>query len=129
VQADGVGWCATAAPVAHIAAASPRRSWPTGRTPPRCSCSTPRTSPAGGPGNRDDHGRAGHRHRPVPGLPAERRALGHRGPNWLFFGDQHRSENFYYRDELHDMGRRRLPEPPGPGLLRDQARRCTCRTR
>ncbi|MET0703530.1 MAG: bifunctional nitrate reductase/sulfite reductase flavoprotein subunit alpha [Mycobacterium sp.] len=33
----------------------------------------------------------------------ERRALGHRGPNWLFFGDQHRAENFYYRDDLTDM--------------------------
>jgi NADPH-dependent sulfite reductase flavoprotein alpha-component len=33
----------------------------------------------------------------------ERRALGHRGRNWLFFGDQHRSDNFYYRDELESM--------------------------
>ncbi|MGK2881684.1 MAG: molybdopterin-dependent oxidoreductase [Mycobacterium sp.] len=33
----------------------------------------------------------------------ERRALGHTGKNWLFFGDQHRAENFYYRDDLEDM--------------------------
>lgn len=33
----------------------------------------------------------------------ERRALGHSGPNWLFFGDRHRSQNFYYRDDLLDM--------------------------
>lgn len=33
----------------------------------------------------------------------ERRALGHTGPNWLFFGDRHRAQNFYYRDDLLDM--------------------------
>lgn len=33
----------------------------------------------------------------------ERRALGHTGDNWLFFGDRHRAENFYYRDDLEDM--------------------------
>ncbi len=33
----------------------------------------------------------------------ERRALGHTGPNWLFFGDRHRAQNFYYRDDLVDM--------------------------
>jgi sulfite reductase (NADPH) flavoprotein alpha-component len=33
----------------------------------------------------------------------ERRALGHTGPNWLFFGDRHRDENFYFRDDLEDM--------------------------
>jgi sulfite reductase (NADPH) flavoprotein alpha-component len=33
----------------------------------------------------------------------ERRALGHTGANWLFFGDRHRDENFYYRDDLEDM--------------------------
>lgn len=40
---------------------------------------------------------------PFRGFLQERRALGHRGPNWLFFGDQHRSQNFYYRDDLQDM--------------------------
>jgi NADPH-dependent sulfite reductase flavoprotein alpha-component len=33
----------------------------------------------------------------------ERRALGHTGGNWLFFGDQHRDQNFYYRRDLEDM--------------------------
>ena len=33
----------------------------------------------------------------------ERRALGHPGRNWLFFGDRHRAQNFYYRDDLSDM--------------------------
>ena len=40
---------------------------------------------------------------PFRGFLQERRALGHRGLNWLFFGDQHRAENFYYRDDLEDM--------------------------
>ncbi|WP_442972708.1 molybdopterin-dependent oxidoreductase [Rhodococcus sp. G-MC3] len=33
----------------------------------------------------------------------ERRALGHTGPNWLFFGEQHAATDFYYRDELTAM--------------------------
>lgn len=37
---------------------------------------------------------------PFRGFLQERRALGHSGPNWLFFGDQHRTQHFYYRDEL-----------------------------
>jgi sulfite reductase (NADPH) flavoprotein alpha-component len=40
---------------------------------------------------------------PFRGFLQERRALGHTGPNWLFFGDQHRAQNFYYRDDLQDM--------------------------
>jgi sulfite reductase (NADPH) flavoprotein alpha-component len=40
---------------------------------------------------------------PFRGFLQERRALGHTGRNWLFFGDRHRSENFYYRDDLEDM--------------------------
>ncbi|RPA65720.1 reductase [Gordonia oryzae] len=33
----------------------------------------------------------------------ERRALGHSGRNWLFFGEQHSATDFYYRHELTDM--------------------------
>ncbi|MGV8871821.1 MAG: molybdopterin-dependent oxidoreductase [Rhodococcus sp. (in: high G+C Gram-positive bacteria)] len=33
----------------------------------------------------------------------ERRALGHTGKNWLFFGEQHADTDFYYRDELTAM--------------------------
>lgn len=40
---------------------------------------------------------------PFRGFLQERRALGHTGPNWLFFGDQHRDENFYYKQDLLDM--------------------------
>ncbi|MGW0609421.1 molybdopterin-dependent oxidoreductase [Streptomyces sp. NPDC002788] len=37
---------------------------------------------------------------PFVGFLEERRALGHRAPNWLFFGEQHRTTDFYYEDEL-----------------------------
>ncbi|MER5468192.1 bifunctional nitrate reductase/sulfite reductase flavoprotein subunit alpha [Streptomyces sp. NPDC002685] len=37
---------------------------------------------------------------PFIGFLHERRALGHRARNWLFFGEQHRATDFYYQDEL-----------------------------
>ncbi|MHC3473088.1 molybdopterin-dependent oxidoreductase [Streptomyces sp. 7R007] len=37
---------------------------------------------------------------PFLGFLEQRRALGHRGPNWLFFGEQHRATDFYYEQEL-----------------------------
>ncbi|MGI5378817.1 molybdopterin-dependent oxidoreductase [Streptomyces sp. CA-251387] len=37
---------------------------------------------------------------PFVGFLQERRALGHKAPNWLFFGEQHRASDFYYEDEL-----------------------------
>ncbi|MEW2517016.1 bifunctional nitrate reductase/sulfite reductase flavoprotein subunit alpha [Actinacidiphila alni] len=37
---------------------------------------------------------------PFLGFLDERRALGHSAPNWLFFGEQHRSTDFYYEEEL-----------------------------
>ncbi len=37
---------------------------------------------------------------PFVGFLQERRALGHKAPNWLFFGEQHRATDFYYEDEL-----------------------------
>ncbi|MEN2740721.1 bifunctional nitrate reductase/sulfite reductase flavoprotein subunit alpha [Microbacterium sp. X-17] len=33
----------------------------------------------------------------------DRRADGHTGRNWLFFGEQHEATDFYYRDELEAM--------------------------
>lgn len=35
----------------------------------------------------------------------ERRELGATGENWLFFGDQHRADDFIYEDELGEMSR------------------------
>ncbi len=40
---------------------------------------------------------------PFRGFLQERRALGHRGRNWLFFGERHAQTDFYYRDELVGM--------------------------
>ncbi|WP_067716540.1 bifunctional nitrate reductase/sulfite reductase flavoprotein subunit alpha [Nocardia yamanashiensis] len=42
---------------------------------------------------------------PFRGFLQERKALGCKGRNWLFFGDQHAKDNFYYRAELEDMFR------------------------
>lgn len=40
---------------------------------------------------------------PFRGFLHERRALGHSGANWLFFGEQHAATDFYYRDEITGM--------------------------
>ncbi|MFW0794932.1 bifunctional nitrate reductase/sulfite reductase flavoprotein subunit alpha [Gordonia sp. CPCC 205515] len=40
---------------------------------------------------------------PFRGFLHERRALGHTGGNWLFFGEQHAATDFYYRDELESL--------------------------
>ncbi|MDX3526810.1 bifunctional nitrate reductase/sulfite reductase flavoprotein subunit alpha [Streptomyces sp. ID05-39B] len=37
---------------------------------------------------------------PFVGFLEERRARGHRAPNWLFFGEQQRATDFYYEGEL-----------------------------
>ncbi|MER5519489.1 bifunctional nitrate reductase/sulfite reductase flavoprotein subunit alpha [Streptomyces sp. NPDC002763] len=37
---------------------------------------------------------------PFVGFLQERHARGHRAPNWLFFGEQHRATDFYYEQEL-----------------------------
>ncbi|MFF2808009.1 molybdopterin-dependent oxidoreductase [Streptomyces sp. NPDC058000] len=37
---------------------------------------------------------------PFVGFLEDRRARGHTGPNWLFFGEQRRSTDFYYRQDL-----------------------------
>jgi sulfite reductase (NADPH) flavoprotein alpha-component len=60
---------------------------------------------------------------PFRGFLQERRALGHTGHNWLFFGDQHRSENFYYRDDLEDMVRDGFLNRLDLAFSRDQADR------
>ncbi|MFE0648413.1 molybdopterin-dependent oxidoreductase [Streptomyces sp. NPDC059534] len=39
---------------------------------------------------------------PFVGFLQERRARGHTGPNWLFFGEQREATDFYYRQELED---------------------------
>ncbi|MDI1461577.1 bifunctional nitrate reductase/sulfite reductase flavoprotein subunit alpha [Catellatospora sp. KI3] len=40
---------------------------------------------------------------PFVGFLQERRAVGANGANWLFFGEQRRSTDFYYADELREL--------------------------
>ena len=42
---------------------------------------------------------------PFLGFLQDRRAREHHAPNWLFFGEQHRATDFYYRDELDELHR------------------------
>ncbi|WP_406386157.1 molybdopterin-dependent oxidoreductase [Streptomyces sp. NBC_00211] len=42
---------------------------------------------------------------PFLGFLEHRRALGHHGRNWLFFGEQRRATDFYYREELEELHR------------------------
>jgi sulfite reductase (NADPH) flavoprotein alpha-component len=60
---------------------------------------------------------------PFRGFLQERRALGHSGRNWLFFGDQRRSENFYYRHDLEDMVRDGFLNRLDLAFSRDQVNR------
>nr|WP_233211524.1 flavodoxin domain-containing protein [Mycobacterium sp. shizuoka-1] len=60
---------------------------------------------------------------PFRGFLQERRALGHTGRNWLFFGDRHRAENFYYRDDLTDMVTDGFLNRLDLAFSRDQAKR------
>src|SRR6185312_10597417 len=60
---------------------------------------------------------------PFRGFLQERRALGHTGRNWLFFGEQRRTENFYYRDDFEDMVRDGFLNRMDLAFSRDQAER------
>src|SRR5207247_1063225 len=42
---------------------------------------------------------------PFRGFLEERRVIGAKGKNWLFFGDQRAATDFMYRDELEVMMR------------------------
>jgi len=50
----------------------------------------------------------------------ERRIKGDRGPNWLFFGEQHSTTDFYYREELEAMRRDGLLTRLSLAFSRDQ---------
>ena len=51
----------------------------------------------------------------------ERRAIGARGRNWLFFGEQHAASDFYYRDELEALQRDGYLHRLDTAFSRDQA--------
>jgi len=42
---------------------------------------------------------------PFLGFLHDRRERDHRAPNWLFFGEQRRATDFYYREELEELQR------------------------
>jgi sulfite reductase (NADPH) flavoprotein alpha-component len=51
----------------------------------------------------------------------ERLAVGDKGRNWLFFGEQHSASDFYYRDELESMLRSAHLTKLSSAFSRDQA--------
>ncbi|PIB50564.1 reductase [Pseudomonas sp. 2588-5] len=53
----------------------------------------------------------------------ERRALGHQGRNWLFFGEQHAATDFYYQNELQGLQRDGLLTHLSLAFSRDQAQK------
>lgn len=57
---------------------------------------------------------------PFRGFLHERRADGHPGRNWLFFGEQHAASDFYYRDELRAMHEDRFLTRLDLAFSRDQ---------
>lgn len=60
---------------------------------------------------------------PFRGFLQERRALGHTGGNWLFFGEQRAATDFYYRDELQAMHDDGLLTRLSLAFSRDQRRK------
>ncbi|PRA32887.1 bifunctional nitrate reductase/sulfite reductase flavoprotein subunit alpha [Pseudomonas poae] len=60
---------------------------------------------------------------PFRGFLQERRALGHQGRNWLFFGEQHAATDFYYQEELQAMQRDGLLTHLSLAFSRDQAQK------
>ncbi|CAF0688950.1 diflavin oxidoreductase [Candidatus Methylacidithermus pantelleriae] len=51
----------------------------------------------------------------------ERMAIGSRGKNWLFFGEQHRSTDFYYEEEFEEFQRKGVLTRLDTAFSRDQA--------
>ncbi|MGW5522151.1 molybdopterin-dependent oxidoreductase [Gordonia sp. NPDC003950] len=60
---------------------------------------------------------------PFRGFLQERRALGHTGKNWLFFGEQHAATDFYYRDEIEGFHADGLLTDLDLAFSRDQDRK------
>ena len=53
----------------------------------------------------------------------ERRALGHKGKNWLFFGERSAATDFLYRDELNGMAANGHLTSLSTAFSRDQAQK------
>jgi sulfite reductase (NADPH) flavoprotein alpha-component len=59
----------------------------------------------------------------------ERQARGAKGRNWLFFGDQHRADDFIYEDELTEMSSTGLLTRLDLAFSRDQSEKVYVQTR
>jgi sulfite reductase (NADPH) flavoprotein alpha-component len=59
----------------------------------------------------------------------QRGVTGAKGRNWLFFGDQHRADDFVYEDELTAMGRNGLLTRLDLAFSRDQDEKIYVQTR
>lgn len=66
---------------------------------------------------------------PFRGFLHERAARGANGPNWLFFGDQHRRTDFVYEDELAGLRDRGVLTRLDLAFSRDQAEKIYVQTR
>ncbi|MCT4657201.1 MAG: flavodoxin domain-containing protein [Cohaesibacter sp.] len=59
----------------------------------------------------------------------EREAIGAKGMNWLFFGDQHEATDFVYKDELSEMQSSGVLSRLDLAFSRDQAQKIYVQTR
>lgn len=66
---------------------------------------------------------------PFRGFLHERAEAGATGDNWLFFGDQHRSTDYIYEDELTDLAERGVLTKLSLAFSRDQAEKVYVQTR
>jgi sulfite reductase (NADPH) flavoprotein alpha-component len=66
---------------------------------------------------------------PFRGFLHERAESGAKGPNWLFFGDQHAASDFIYRDELEAMQASGVLTRLDLAFSRDQAEKVYVQTR
>jgi len=66
---------------------------------------------------------------PFRGFLHERAESGAKGPNWLFFGDQHAASDFIYRDELEAMQASGVLTRLDLAFSRDQAEKIYVQTR
>lgn len=60
---------------------------------------------------------------PFRGFLQERQTHGHRGKNWLFFGEQHAETDFYYREDILQWHKDGLLTELSLAFSRDQARK------
>ncbi|MCR6651838.1 MAG: hypothetical protein NVV73_10265 [Cellvibrionaceae bacterium] len=60
---------------------------------------------------------------PFRGFLQEREACGHTGKNWLFFGEQHATTDFYYQEDIQRWQQQGLLTELSLAFSRDQGRK------